>query len=50
MKLNLADFDASDQLSADDVFIGLVDHGLFVEKIPSCFGSSNLVSVLESPP
>ena len=44
MKLDLADFDASDQLSADDVFIGLVDHGLFAEKIPPCFGSSGLVA------
>lgn len=50
MMFNLADFNSSDQLSADEVFIGLVDHGLFAEKIPSCFGSSNLVSVLESPP
>jgi hypothetical protein len=47
MKLNLDDFDVSSQLSADDVFIGLVDHGLFAEKIPPCFGSSGLVAQLK---
>ena len=45
--IDLSGIDTSDELSADDVFIGLVDHGLFAEKIPPCFGSGGLSAILE---
>jgi hypothetical protein len=45
--IDLSGIDSSDELSADDVFTGLVDHGLFAEKIPPCFGSGGLSAILE---
>ena len=30
------------KLSADEVFVGLVDHGLFGDNLPSCFNSEDL--------
>lgn len=41
----LTDFDhffSEDELSNNDVFIGLLDHGLFSEKAPPCFTSKGL--------
>lgn len=35
-------------LTSDDIFIGLLDHGLFADKIPSCFISEGLSSVIDS--
>ena len=29
-------------LSAEEAFLGLVDHGLFGDKLPSCFTSQGL--------
>ncbi len=34
-------------LSADDVLIGLLDHGLFAEKVPPCFTSNGLSVIAE---
>jgi hypothetical protein len=34
------------ELSADDVFIGLLDYGLFTEKLPPCFSSEGLAALL----
>lgn len=33
-------------LSADEAFIGLLDHGLFAEKLPPCFSSEGLAAVV----
>ena len=35
-------------LSADDVLIGLLDHGLFAEKVPPCFTSKGLSVIAEA--
>ena len=35
------------ELTEDDVFLGLVDHGLFAEKVPPCFTSQGLSSVID---
>lgn len=35
-------YSTKEQLSPSDVFIGLLDHGLFAEKIPPCFTSEGL--------
>lgn len=35
-------YSTKEQLSPFDVFIGLLDHGLFAEKIPPCFTSQGL--------
>lgn len=37
-----------ERLSPSEVFTGLVDHGLFCEKLPPCFVSFGLASVVES--
>lgn len=34
-------------LSADSVLVGLLDHGLFGEKIPPCFVSDGLAEIAE---
>ena len=39
---------AINTLNADDVFNGLLDHGLFPEKIPPCFNTKGLANFLES--
>ncbi len=46
--INLSSILADSELTADDVFIGLVDHGLFAEKIPPCFGTDGLTDKLET--
>jgi hypothetical protein len=33
------------QLSADDVLVGLLDHGLFAEKLPPCFSTRGLAAI-----
>ena len=35
-------YSTKEKLSPDEVFKGLLDHGLFAEKIPSCFVSTGL--------
>lgn len=40
-------FGGENELTEDDVFFGLVDHGLFAEKVPPCFTSQGLSSVIE---
>jgi hypothetical protein len=35
------------QLSADEVFTGLLDFGLFAEKVPPCFTSKGLAAIVE---
>ncbi|MES3041014.1 MAG: hypothetical protein V4730_07675 [Pseudomonadota bacterium] len=30
-------YSTKEKLSPDDVLVGLLDHGLFAEKIPPCF-------------
>ena len=40
-------FDATkEKLSSSDVLIGLLDYGLFAEKIPSCFSTKGLTSIV----
>lgn len=39
-------YSTKEQLSPFDVFIGLLDHGLFAEKIPPCFTSQGLADVV----
>ena len=34
------------ELSAEDVFAGLLDHGIFADKIPPCFTSEGLSSAI----
>jgi len=45
--IDFSGIDLSGELTADDVFTGLVDYGLFAEKIPLCFGSAGLSALLE---
>lgn len=33
-------------LTADEVFIGLVDHGIFADKVPPCFNSESLSALI----
>jgi len=52
-KVHLAEWSdlTKEKLSQDEVFIGLLDHGLFAEKLPSCFtsvGLANFVSETKS--
>lgn len=35
------------ELTADDVLVGLLDHGLFGDKIPPCFSSKGLASIAD---
>ncbi|WP_414500883.1 RNA-directed DNA polymerase [Zymobacter sp. IVIA_12111.31 C1] len=35
-----------ENLSSDDVFVGLLDHGLFADKIPPCFTSKGLAALI----
>lgn len=41
-------FATKEQLSPDDVLVGLLDHGLFAEKIPSCFTTEGLADFVSS--
>lgn len=50
----LVDFDVEwfhstkEKLSPDDVLRGLLDHGLFAEKIPPCFTTAGLAEIVSS--
>lgn len=46
-RINLADISLGGELSEDDAFVGLVDYGLFAEKIPPCFTSEGLSLMLD---
>lgn len=47
--LELEWFDATkENLSPDDVLKGLLDHGLFAEKIPPCFSTAGLAELVSS--
>lgn len=42
----LFDEKLSQRLSEDEVFVGLIDHGLFCEKLPPCFSTEGLTNLL----
>jgi hypothetical protein len=39
-------YSTKEKLSPDDVLKGLLDHGLFAEKIPPCFGTAGLTELV----
>ncbi|MBX7133126.1 MAG: hypothetical protein K1X67_10660 [Fimbriimonadaceae bacterium] len=41
-------FDATkEKLSQSDVLVGLLDHGLFAEKVPPCFSTEGLATIVD---
>lgn len=45
--IDLSNIDLSEKLSENEVFLGLVDHGLFAEKIPPCFSSQGMADLID---
>lgn len=41
-------YSTKEKLSPDDVLVGLLDHGLFAEKIPPCFTTEGLADFVSS--
>lgn len=39
-------YSTKEQLSQADVLIGLLDHGLFAEKVPPCFSTAGLAAIV----
>lgn len=39
-------YSTKEQLSEADVLIGLLDHGLFAEKVPPCFATAGLAAIV----